>query len=46
MIATVIESYGLVKISDSKSGLPLSGIYIKCYAKKNGDILFFRDGDY
>lgn len=44
MIATAIENYGLVKISDAKTGLPLSGIYVKCYAKKQSEIVFFRDG--
>ena len=41
----LIENYGQVKVATEKGGQPISGVYVKVYAKMNNDeIVFYKDG--
>ena len=41
----VIENYGQVRVTHQKTGKPLSGVYVKVYARmKNGRARFYKDG--
>lgn len=41
----VIDSYGQVRVTHRKTGKPLSKVYVKVYAKRNGGKAnFFKDG--
>ena len=41
----MIETYGQLKVTDLKTGKPLSKVYIKVYARKaGGGVAFFKDG--
>ena len=41
----LIENYGQVKVTDTKSGKPLSRVYVKTYARmQNGQVKFYKDG--
>ena len=40
-----IENYGQIKVTQQKTGLPISKAYVKVYAKMDsGDIKFYKDG--
>ena len=41
----MIDNYGQVRVTDVKSGKPLSRVYVKTYARMNdGRVQFFKDG--
>lgn len=45
LVAQVIERYGQVQVTGEAVGNPLSGVYVKVFARmRNGQVLFYRDG--
>ncbi|MGR3319761.1 MAG: hypothetical protein ACUZ8O_14945 [Candidatus Anammoxibacter sp.] len=41
----LIENYGQVKVVSGKDGQPISGVYVKVYAKLNNEeVIFYKDG--
>jgi hypothetical protein len=41
----VMENYGQLQVTDSRSGKPLPGVYCKVYVRQgNGQVLFYKDG--
>lgn len=41
---TLSEAMGLLTVRHDKSGMPLSKVYVKVYAKTKGGVKFFKDG--
>ena len=41
---TLVESYGEIKVADSRSGKPLSQVYVKVFAQKGSGHSFHKDG--
>ena len=41
---TMIESYGEIKVADSRTGKPLSQVYVKVFAQKGSGHSFHKDG--
>jgi len=45
LVAQVIERYGQVQVTGEATGNPLTGVYVKVFARlRNGQMLFYRDG--